>query len=371
VSKFNLKVFVRGLTQENQRSLGNATFILLDGTLGEFVVETRIAGIDLHPLPDDPEGKGLRPFADLSSIVALPVLFPVSLHDTLDAAEDAPDRPADDKAREPDSDRWSLFQMQSGAGVSLVGVRDGLLDHPSRATLDHEVLLVVHFNATLETGLPSSVEELESARSVETWVKNCLRGQCAIEKAVHVMGDRALQAWFYTADPSAAIAAWEKDLQPKISSHQVAFYIRRDPQWEVYNHFAQIVQGASQPETASVARQFLVESLARCRELLERTPALRMPAQVFAYGAVKALGEEEKLDGRQIIGLTYTLFLRVFQLSQDESATAARWVQEHEKEPAVQAVINEGAEAVRAWRSDVKGVSRLGELLAAMNRAGG
>jgi hypothetical protein len=255
--------------------------------------------------------------------------------------------------------------MESEDRVAIVGLREGLLDHPARAEMDHEVLVLIGFNDVLDNGLPSSEEDLQSARDLEGWIGDCLRARCPTEKAVHVTGDGAREAWFYTADPVAAIEVWEKQLQPNISSHQVAFYVRHDPEWQVYNHFATAGQREGQSSQAGpVVHQFLTESLAGCREMLEKTPSLWLPVHLFAYGAAQALGEEEGLQPRQIISLAYTLFIRALGIPAEESAEAARWIMEHEEEPPVQAVINEGAEAVKAWQAGEQDASRLGELLA-------
>jgi hypothetical protein len=60
--RIGLTLYVRGLTEENTRSVGGATFILLDSALGEFAVETRVGFIEWKGLPDNPEAEGLKPF---------------------------------------------------------------------------------------------------------------------------------------------------------------------------------------------------------------------------------------------------------------------------------------------------------------------
>jgi hypothetical protein len=78
VGKIDLELFVRGLDEEEPESLAAPAFILLAATLGEFVVESRVGAIGWHALPDDPEAEGLRPFAELSDAVALPIRRPVA-----------------------------------------------------------------------------------------------------------------------------------------------------------------------------------------------------------------------------------------------------------------------------------------------------
>src|SRR5581483_1659780 len=157
--KVHLDLYIRGFSEETKEQLGGSAFVLLDGTLGEFVVETRIGAIGWHGLPDDPKAEGLRPFADLSSVVSLPVRYPVSLLDALEEGEGGP-APAPPEVPEGDSEQWALLEMTQGELSSLVGVREGLLDLPKEPALDHEVLVVVTFNDVQENGLPSSKEEL-------------------------------------------------------------------------------------------------------------------------------------------------------------------------------------------------------------------
>ena len=49
--RVGLTLFLRGLTEDNRATLGNASFILLDNALGEFAVETQVGSIQWMPLP--------------------------------------------------------------------------------------------------------------------------------------------------------------------------------------------------------------------------------------------------------------------------------------------------------------------------------
>ena len=66
--RIGLTLYVRGLTEENKRSVGGATFILLDSALGEFAVETRVGFIEWNRLPDDPAAAGLKPFPAIREV---------------------------------------------------------------------------------------------------------------------------------------------------------------------------------------------------------------------------------------------------------------------------------------------------------------
>ena len=66
--RIGLTLYVRGLTEQNQKSLGGAAFLLLDNALGEFAVETRVGFIEWQGLPDDPAAAGLQPFRSIRDV---------------------------------------------------------------------------------------------------------------------------------------------------------------------------------------------------------------------------------------------------------------------------------------------------------------
>jgi hypothetical protein len=69
--KIGLRLYVRGFIPEKNTSLGHAAFLLLDNAVGEYVVEMNIGFIELHPLPADPAGLGLKPFRSIRSVPGL------------------------------------------------------------------------------------------------------------------------------------------------------------------------------------------------------------------------------------------------------------------------------------------------------------
>jgi hypothetical protein len=65
----DVTLYERGLSPENHESLFQAAFLLMDNALGEYVVETRIGGVAIEPLPVDPVAYGYRPFRELPELV--------------------------------------------------------------------------------------------------------------------------------------------------------------------------------------------------------------------------------------------------------------------------------------------------------------
>jgi hypothetical protein len=58
-----LVLHVRGADGEHAELIERAVLILLDNALGEYLMATAIGGLDLQPLPADPEAAGLQRFA--------------------------------------------------------------------------------------------------------------------------------------------------------------------------------------------------------------------------------------------------------------------------------------------------------------------
>ena len=67
---FHLDLFIPNLTDENHDTLAGAAFLLLDMALGEYVVETRIGGIEFRPLGES--GQQMQRLRRIPSLVNLP-----------------------------------------------------------------------------------------------------------------------------------------------------------------------------------------------------------------------------------------------------------------------------------------------------------
>lgn len=67
--KLALDVYVRGMTDENQKQMSLPAFLILDGVVGEYDVEMKIGSIDFNSIPTDPAAHGLKPLRELPEIV--------------------------------------------------------------------------------------------------------------------------------------------------------------------------------------------------------------------------------------------------------------------------------------------------------------
>ena len=62
-------LYIKGFSTENEDSAAQASFILLDGALGEYAVEEKIGFIERFALPDDPKVFDLYPFTSIREII--------------------------------------------------------------------------------------------------------------------------------------------------------------------------------------------------------------------------------------------------------------------------------------------------------------
>jgi hypothetical protein len=66
--KLGLTLFIPGFV-EGDNTATQAAYLLLDGALGEYDVETKVGFIQLKRAPPDPAKQGLKPFAQLPAVV--------------------------------------------------------------------------------------------------------------------------------------------------------------------------------------------------------------------------------------------------------------------------------------------------------------
>lgn len=66
--RVDVEIYVRGMKAKNDRDFMQVTFILLDGIVGEYDMESKVGAIALLPLSEKP-AKGLRPLKELAAVV--------------------------------------------------------------------------------------------------------------------------------------------------------------------------------------------------------------------------------------------------------------------------------------------------------------
>ena len=68
--QFDLDIFVRIFGGVGQDVINQAAFLMLDHTIGEYNVETKINRITFDNLPIDPVANGLHPLAMLPKMIS-------------------------------------------------------------------------------------------------------------------------------------------------------------------------------------------------------------------------------------------------------------------------------------------------------------
>jgi hypothetical protein len=68
--KLILELYFKRYAEMDKEFVINASFVLLDTAIGEYMVATRISGISREDLPPNPEQHGLQPFSALPAVVA-------------------------------------------------------------------------------------------------------------------------------------------------------------------------------------------------------------------------------------------------------------------------------------------------------------
>lgn len=69
--RIGLTLYINGLAPENEDQAKGAAFILLDSTLGEYAVETRVGFIEIKSLPNDQNNLELKPFRTLREVIGV------------------------------------------------------------------------------------------------------------------------------------------------------------------------------------------------------------------------------------------------------------------------------------------------------------
>ncbi len=66
--KLDVEVLVKGMNDGNEKAVQQAAFLMLDHLLGEYDVETKLAGISVKPLPEKP-GDDVKSLSQLAGVV--------------------------------------------------------------------------------------------------------------------------------------------------------------------------------------------------------------------------------------------------------------------------------------------------------------
>lgn len=132
---------------------------------------------------------------------------------------------------------WLNMKAEMDGRPVFIRMHASLRDPAVQRAYGHQISTRITFHELQENGLPSSDEELTAVDELEDWLKDRLEASSHTLLALVLTGYGVRDCYFYSSDPQSAIRVWEQELQPNIRSHQVAFEIRPDPQWEMYRRF--------------------------------------------------------------------------------------------------------------------------------------
>ena len=68
-TELDLQLYIKGLNNDTLEMLAQAAFLMLDFSLGEYDVETKLGSIDFSALPPSPDVMGLHPLKELPAVV--------------------------------------------------------------------------------------------------------------------------------------------------------------------------------------------------------------------------------------------------------------------------------------------------------------
>jgi hypothetical protein len=215
-----LTLYVRGLTVKNRRLRGLGAVLLMDHALGEHDALTLFAGLQAEPLPDDPAGAGLHPFAELPGRIdaVKQERFPPPGSLEVDLTED-----------------WQILEGTLEDAPAIVRANAGLRPVAGHPAYDHLLVVSIPFRRVRDDGLPASEEEYVIVSDLGDRLADGLQeGQQSLLAAVVTTGGRR-DLVFYTADAEGALARLDRLTEG--ATHEVQTTVQRESFWDTYRSF--------------------------------------------------------------------------------------------------------------------------------------
>jgi hypothetical protein len=110
-----------------------------------------------------------------------------------------------------------------------------LLGHPE---FTHRVGIAIPFNEPTENGLPSA-EETSQLDAIEDFLSSHLEADQQAILVLVVTTSNMREFVFYAKGSGELIESALSEVFPQISSHEIQYYIEADPEWDLYQEFAQ------------------------------------------------------------------------------------------------------------------------------------
>jgi hypothetical protein len=225
----DLTLFVQGLNEQNRRLRGLGAMLLAEHGVGERDAMTLLASLEVEPLPDDPAGEGLRPFADL-----------VSLFDKVREKKYPPpgSLPLDQAG-------WQAMQGSINDAPALVFLDAGLRQVAGHPAYDCRLVVTIPFQAR-DDGMPDSDEELAAVQELGSHLADELQHEQQSLHALTVVTQGRRDLILYTHDARAAQQRLE-ELRAG-ASRTFEFDVSRDSFWGTYRTFIDNARPAEEAE---------------------------------------------------------------------------------------------------------------------------
>jgi hypothetical protein len=219
-SGLGMTLYVRGLTERNRQLRGLGAVLLMDHALGEHDALTLFAGLKAEPLPDDPAGAELRPFAELAERIdaVKREKFPPPGSLEVDLAGD-----------------WANLQGTIEDAPAFVLINTGLRSLMGHPAYDHLLVVSIPFHQVSDDGLPGSEEEFTAVSELGDRLADGLQeGQESLHAAV-VTNQGRRDLVFYSSDPESALG--RLDRLTAGASHEIQSKVERESFWDTYRSF--------------------------------------------------------------------------------------------------------------------------------------
>jgi hypothetical protein len=135
----------------------------------------------------------------------------------------------------PETSKWAILEGEEDGNVLFVRRNESAKQLMGHKEYSYRVGFSIPLRNPKSNGLPSN-EEMEILYSIEdTLSKEIERDRNSLLVLV-ITTDGMRELVYYTKRPDV-IKQVVQEIQTKIVSHEIQYYIKEDPDWEVYKEF--------------------------------------------------------------------------------------------------------------------------------------
>ncbi len=135
----------------------------------------------------------------------------------------------------PPTGPWSVSSTEHNGRPMFIRINTGLRDAAGKSPFGHRFGVAVPLHSPGDDGLPVATES-EELNSIEDQLSATFEPSTNTVLAVILTTSGFREFVFYTSTPNEIQPAMER-LKTQITSHKLQFYVRPDPDWEIYDSF--------------------------------------------------------------------------------------------------------------------------------------